>query len=173
MSDKKLVADALSDSPDCVPEMVVNPGFFVSPDYCPSSRAYPFDARQGCTRVVYPPNTADQIHGLSVAEMVRNGQGQVLEEDLSNYDYLDEKGKKFKDDGSLEVHSMQELEWADPAEIFEQSQNLEKDFQNSITVKVDTDKLKASVPDSKKSVEDSKKTETSQDTSVDKNGSTK
>lgn len=166
MARKNLVADALSDSPDSVPEMVVNKGVCVSPDYCPSSRVYNFDARQGCTRVVYPPNTADQIHGLSVAEMVRNGQGQVLEEDLSNYDYLDEQGKKFKDDGSLEVHSMQEVEWADPAEIFEQSQNLEKEFQNSITIKVDADGLK-------KPVEGSEKPETSQDASGDKNGSTK
>ena len=163
---KDLIDDALSDSPESVPEMVQNEPVIVQPDYCPSSRKYLFDARKGCTQVKYPANTADQIHGLSVAEMVRNGQGQVLEEDLSNYDYIDESNKKFKDDGSLEVHSMQEIEWADPAEIFEKSQELEKDFQNSITVKVDTDKLRSSV-------EDSKKSETSQNDSIDENGSTK
>lgn len=166
MSRKKIVADALSDSPDSVPELVVNPGVFVLPDYCAVSRLYSFDARKGCTHVVYPPNCADQLHGLSVAEMVRNGQGQVLEEDLSNYDYIDEQGKKFKDDGSLEVHSMQEIEWADPAEIFEKSQEMESDFKNSITIKP-----APSTPE--KPTEDLGKSGTSQDTSGDKNGSTK
>lgn len=166
MSNKKIVDDALSDSKTSVPEMTKCKPVYVLADYCASSRTYKFDARRGCTYVEYPPNCADQIHGLSVAEMVRNGQGQVLEEDLSNYDYLDEQGKKFKDDGTLEVHSMQEVEWADPAEIFEQSQKLEKDFQNSITIKVDADGLK-------KPVEGSKNSETSRATSDDENGSTK
>lgn len=87
---------------------------------------------EGVTPLRYPPNRTDQLHGLSVAEMVRNGQGSVPIDDVNNYDYIDEQGKKFKDDGTLEVHSMSELEWADPAEIYERSQALESQFQKSV-----------------------------------------
>lgn len=96
---------------------------------------------RGVTRVVYPPNRTDQLHGLSVAEMVRNGQSSVPIDDVNNFDYIDEQNKPFKDDGSLEVHSMNDVEWADPAEIYERSQALEEQIRNSIKVVVDTDKL--------------------------------
>lgn len=97
----------------------------------------PFES--GVTRLTYPINRTDQLHGLSVAEMVRNGQSSVPIDDVNNYDYIDERDKPFKDDGSLEVHSMNDIEWADPAEIYERSQVLEKEIQNSVkvTVKVD------------------------------------
>lgn len=99
----------------------------------------PFE--RGVTRLTYPVNRTDQLHGLSVAEMVRNGQGSVPIDDVSNYDYIDERNKPFKDDGSLEVHSMNEIEWADPAEIYERSQALEREIQNSVKVTVKADKL--------------------------------
>lgn len=167
MSDKtKKLSSAALDEKEVDSGEIVTDTVSVLPDVQRTSRSCCTDPRLGATPIEYPPNSADQIHGLSVAEMVRNGQGQVLEEDLSNYDYIDEKDKPFKDDGSLEVHSMQEVEWADPAEIFEKSQELESDIRNSITVKVDTDKLK-------NSVEDSKKSETSQKDSTDKIDSTK
>lgn len=116
----------------------------------------PFDC--GVTRLTYPVNRTDQLHGLSVAEMVRNGQGSVPIDDVNNYDYIDERNKSFKDDGSLEVHSMNDLEWADPAEIYERSQALEKEIQNSVHVTVKPDSQKTS--------------ETSQKTSETKNDST-
>lgn len=117
----------------------------------------PFD--RGVTRLTYPVNRTDQLHGLSVAEMVRNGQGSVPIDDVNNYDYIDERNKPFKDDGSLEVHSMNDLEWADPAEIYERSQALEKEIQNSVHVTVKPDSQTTS--------------ETSQTTSEIKNDSTK
>lgn len=116
----------------------------------------------GSSMISYPANKTDQIHALSVSEMVRNGQGDVRETTAENYDF--QAGER--DDGSIMPKSMQELEWADPAEVFEAHQSLEKDFKNSITIKVDADKLQPPV-------EQPKKPETSQDTSDDKNGSTK
>lgn len=76
----------------------------------------------------YPPSKTDQLHNHSIAQMVRQGQGQVLEEDLNNYDF----DEKRKDDGSLEVPSMFDSDWADPAEQFEKSAALNKEISSAI-----------------------------------------
>ena len=76
----------------------------------------------------YPANQTDQIHALSVSEMVRNGQGDVRETTLENFDF--QAGER--DDGSVTPVSMQQLDWADPAEIYEAHHNLDAEIKNSI-----------------------------------------
>lgn len=120
-----------------------------------TTEVVPFEP--GVTRVVYSPNRTDQLHGLSVAEMVRNGQSALPIDDVNNFDYIDEVNKPFKDDGSLEIHSMNDVEWADPAEIYERSQALEENIRNSIKVVVDTDKLDSQKKESSKESKESSK----------------
>lgn len=129
---------------------------------CLGNKVDPISLAAGSSMISYPANQTDQIHALSVSEMVRNGQGDVRETSAENFDF--QAGER--DDGSIMPKSMQELEWADPAEVFEAHQSLDREIKDSITIKVDADKLK-------KSVDQSKESETGQDTSGDKNGSTK
>lgn len=104
--------------------------------HVPVSRRCKICPADGATAIVYPPNPADQLHGLSVAEMVRNGQGQLLDDDLSHYDFIDQQRENLSDDGSLDVQPMSAVEWADPAEIYEAGVALEKEIRKGV-VKVE------------------------------------
>ena len=77
MVDKKLSDIALSDDDVEEIEDVVSPIVIASIPLWRGSDVVPVE---GATPVKYPPNPADQLHGLSVAEMVRNGQGQLLDD---------------------------------------------------------------------------------------------
>lgn len=101
----------------------------VTPLYrtCSVGMIYPF--QQSLPRVVvFPPNRTDQMHGATVAQMVKQGQGNVLEEDLNNFDF--KAGQK--DDGSLKAHSLYEMEWSDPAERYETEQKLHTEIVTAI-----------------------------------------
>lgn len=88
---------------DSVPEVIATPVFV--PDY--------------------PPTQTDQTHGLSLAQMVAQGQGSVAEADVNMFDFPD--GKDLGDDYT--VPTMQQLEWADPAERYEAEQGFKKMLQ--------------------------------------------
>lgn len=79
-----------------------------------------FNSKINAVRVpiLYPPSHTDQLHAASLAELVRQGQGTVSENELTNFDFSD-----GRDDGR-EAHSMYELEWADPAERYEAEQRV-------------------------------------------------
>lgn len=84
------------------------------------------DVVRNCGKfVVFPPSVTDQLHALTVADMVRQGQGRVEENELQNWTFQD-----GKDDGTLDAHSFQETVWADPAEQYESMQEI----RNSATV---------------------------------------
>lgn len=79
--------------------------------------------------ISYPDSVTDQIHALSIADMIRQGQGSVFQEP-SDYDL---KAGEY-DDGSIMPQSMNNLEWADPAQRFETEQRLNDEFAGSISV---------------------------------------
>lgn len=83
--------------------------------------AYPTDWIQ------YPVSKTDQLHALSVADMVKNQQGSIFEPDLAQYDLPD-----GVDNSSIQPHSLNELEWADPAERYEAEQRLNSEFASSV-----------------------------------------
>ena len=132
MSEKtsKLADMAVSDNEAPKEEVFTFPAVIVR---IPVSRRCKFCSADGATPIEYPPNPADQLHGLSVAEMVRNGQGQLLDDDLSHYDFIDQQRENLSDDGSLDVKPMSAVEWADPAEIYEAGVALEKEIRKGVT----------------------------------------
>lgn len=108
ISSEELAENALSENPRPVEVKITSlrVGFISHNPY--------FDVSAPVKLVAYPPNITDQLNNHSIAEMVRQGQGTVAEEKLENFEFPD-----GKDDGSLQGHSMNELEWADPAERYE------------------------------------------------------
>lgn len=131
MSDKKLADVALSDVEVENDEVVVS---FASAFSCPiarSSRLFGFpdfytSVRADTVRIDYPPNMTDQIHGLSIAQMVNSDSAHsgVIPEDA--YDL--KVGEHLSD--SVEVHSMYETDWASPEQIYESEQALAKTIQS-------------------------------------------
>lgn len=95
--------------------------------------------------VEYPDSVTDQIHALSIADMIRQGQGSVVQEPT---DYDLKPGER--DDGSIEPHSLNELEWADPAQRFETEQKMNEEFSKSV-ITIDHEEAKKQVSDSSKS----------------------
>lgn len=77
--------------------------------------------------VDYPPSKTDQVHNVSISEMIKQGQGEVSETDINNFDIKADE----KDDGR-DVRSMQEMEWADPAERFEQEIALHNEITTAL-----------------------------------------
>ena len=77
--------------------------------------------------VDYPPSRTDQVHNVSISDMIKQGQGEISETDINNFDF--KAGEK--DDGR-DVKSMQEMEWADPAERFEQEVALHNEITTAI-----------------------------------------
>lgn len=77
--------------------------------------------------IIYPDSVTDQIHALSIADMIRQGQGSVVQEP-SDYDL---KAGEY-DDGSVMPESLNNLEWADPAQRFETEQRLNDEFAGSV-----------------------------------------
>lgn len=92
--------------------------------------------------VEYPDSVTDQIHALSIADMIRQGQGFVIQEP-SDYDF--KPGER--DDGSIEPHSLYELEWADPAQRYETEQKMNAEFSKSV-ITIDHDEAKKQSSDS-------------------------
>lgn len=115
--DKAMAAAALGDK---VAEMQVTD--------IPSIVSFVGFAHTGKGFVDYPPSVTDQLHNQSVAEMVRQGQGQVVEDDLSNFDFDADR----KDTGRLEVPSLFESDWADPAERFEKEVALNREIRSAV-----------------------------------------
>lgn len=72
--------------------------------------------------ISYPPNKTDQLHGATIADLVSQGQGQVEETELANFDYpvkiVDGKLVETPDRGE-KARGPRSLEWADPAERYE------------------------------------------------------
>lgn len=95
--------------------------------------------------VEYPDSVTDQIHALSIADMIRQGQGSVTQEPT---DFDLKPGER--DNGSVEPHSLNELEWADPAQRYETEQRLNEDFSKSI-ITIDHKEAKKQSSDSSKS----------------------
>lgn len=131
MSDKKLVDVALSDE---VVSDEVSVSFPVCSVSCPISRSVRLfgfsDVYSRITapvcRLDYPPNMTDQIHGLSVAQMVNSDSAHsgVIPEDAFDL----KAGERLSD--SVEVHSMYETDWASPEQIYESEQALAKTIQS-------------------------------------------
>lgn len=96
--------------------------------------------------VEYPDSVTDQIHALSIADMIRQGQGSVTQEP-SDYDL--KPGER--DDGSIEPHSLNELEWADPAQRYETEQRMNEELSKSV-VKIDRKEANKQSSDSPESV---------------------
>lgn len=71
--------------------------------------------------VTYPENKTDQLHALSVSEMIRQGQGAVMA-DPDNFDANLPGDPK----------SLYETDWADPAERYESEVALNEQFVKSI-----------------------------------------
>lgn len=131
MSDKKLADVALSDVEVKNDEIVVSS---VSSSFYPvarSSRLFGFpdfytSIKADIVRIDYPPNMTDQIHGLSIAQMVNSDSahsGDIPE------DAFDLKAGEHLSD-SAEAHSMYETDWASPEQIYESEQALVKTIQS-------------------------------------------
>lgn len=114
--DNSLAQDALSDD-DTPKEEVVVTRFVCSDMLYPVKRGIPLSPV--IKSVAFPLSRTDQIHNVSVSEMVRRGTGQVKETEVSNFDFPD-----GKDDGTLEPVGLQSFDWADPAERFEKEMSL-------------------------------------------------
>lgn len=82
--------------------------------------------------VTFGKSRTDQLHNQSIAMMVRQGQGSVLEEELNNYDFDENR----KDNGTLNVPTMFDSDWADPAQQFETSVSLNKEINAGISREV-------------------------------------
>lgn len=65
-------------------------------------------------RVAFPPSVTDQLHRATIADMIKQGQGQVEEVDMNNFEFPD-----GKDDGKLTARGLSDLEWADLSERYE------------------------------------------------------
>lgn len=142
MSKKNVSVDELSnaaldavsqDNPAETPEADEIVRIGVNNPLCFSGRSFGFDKSYRSVGVsagapiVYPKSKTDQIHALSIADMIRQGQGAVTQEP-SDYDL--KPGER--DNGSIEPHDMSELEWADPAERFETEQKMNEEFVKNI-----------------------------------------
>lgn len=80
--------------------------------------------------VSYPDSVTDQLHALSISDMIKQGQGSVAEQNPDAYEL--KPGERFSND--MEVHGLSELEWADPAERFETEQRMNEQFQKTMVV---------------------------------------
>ena len=78
---------------------------------------YRFNSDNNCSCNVpltkYPDTQTDQLHALSIADMIKQGQGSVSEFDDTNFDLKPNQKSKPEDFGE----SLQNTEWADPAEV--------------------------------------------------------
>lgn len=142
MAKKNVDVSVLSDSaldeksdvnPAETPDIIVPLHVSVGVPLC-SSKRFLSDMFGDCSAVsvsspviTYPDSVTDQIHALSIADMIRQGQGSVVQEP-SDYDL---KAGEY-DDGSIMPESMNNLEWADPAQRFETEQRLNDEFAGSI-----------------------------------------
>lgn len=97
--------------------------------------------------VDYPPSRTDQVHNVSISDMIKQGQGEISETDINNFDI--KAGEK--DDGR-EVKSMQEMEWADPAERFEAEVALHNEITTAIRLEAN-EKAMALAEERKKNAE--------------------
>lgn len=113
--------------------------------------------------VQYPPSVTDQIHASSIAEMVKQGQGAIGEEDMNNFDFPD-----GKDDGKLKGHSLSELEWADPAERYENEAALNAEIGTAIRREVSEKAEKMMAERAEKAVKNNAKTGTDNPVSSEK-----
>lgn len=92
-----------------------------------------FGVSQGITR--YPPNRTDQLHRATIGDMIRQGQGEVKEDDLNNFDYpvhvVDGKPVATPDRGE-KGHGLYDLEWADPAQRYESERRVHTEIVTAI-----------------------------------------
>lgn len=98
--------------------------------------------------ISYPPSVTDQLANISLAEMINRGQGDIKEDVLDNFDFRD-----GKDDGSLDGHSLYDLEWADPASRFESEIEVGRKIRSELVSQI-TPRKDESIVDSKSTTRD-------------------
>lgn len=72
----------------------------------------------------FPENRTDQSHALSIAELVKRGQGQTVDVHESDFDFPDGR------DSGLNVNPL--VSWNDPAENYEHEQTIAEIIQENL-----------------------------------------